>query len=391
MRKVILINLTVLTGLLWLADLFVTPAPVKTVKPFRAVNLREHGPGEDRVVSPSDTYMQGTQNLVQQPCSLRTDRNGFIIGPDREVTDSLRPDIIFFGGSTTECLFLAENERFPYLVGTMLASRNSNAPILVANAGKSGNNTWHSVIGLLTKGLPSRPDVVVLMHNVNDLSQLTKTGSYHRAPKSRAIIQQVFGSSLTPHEPTGIGSRLKHALTATGKVIAPNIISRLAHTAQEKKQSASSDEWADFRDVAGSFRFEDAVTDYEDALRLFIYSARSHGISPVLMTQFNRLTPDDSFTRSRFPTNAPFDYETTCGQYARFNDAIRQLAATENVPVIDLERMVAQDSTAIYDDVHLNAAGSRLVADSVSAHLTRIFPDRFVLGNNAPIPSDLQP
>ena len=54
---------------------------------------------------------------------------------------------IFFGGSTTECIFVEESKRFPYLL-TRILQRSDGTLINSLNAGVSGNHSMHSLLSL---------------------------------------------------------------------------------------------------------------------------------------------------------------------------------------------------------------------------------------------------
>jgi hypothetical protein len=54
---------------------------------------------------------------------------------------------------------------------------------------------------MIGKGIPQKPKHVVLMHAVNDLSTLSKTLSYWKAPDSRSLIQT--GNTPSHHSSLG--------------------------------------------------------------------------------------------------------------------------------------------------------------------------------------------
>ena len=72
--------------------------------------------------------------------------------------------IVFLGGSTTEQLYVSENQRWQSIL-----ERNFNGSVKIYNGGVSGNNIIHSTLNLVAKVLPLQPKYVVLMHNINDL------------------------------------------------------------------------------------------------------------------------------------------------------------------------------------------------------------------------------
>ena len=55
---------------------------------------------------------------AQKPYVLRVDRQGFIM--PSKIHDHPDLTIAFLGGSTTECIYVDEDNRFPYLVGRLL-------------------------------------------------------------------------------------------------------------------------------------------------------------------------------------------------------------------------------------------------------------------------------
>ena len=75
---------------------------------------RMKDPFVNRTVTPEDRYLKHTTGLRQDHFRFVTNRDGLILGPrDYSRQDSLQPcDILFMGGSTTECLFLHDSLRF---------------------------------------------------------------------------------------------------------------------------------------------------------------------------------------------------------------------------------------------------------------------------------------
>ena len=114
-----------------------------SLKTNRKLSLRENAPNLNTLIKPDNAFMMGTQNLIQKNFVLRTDNDGFIIGPRDFSRAKDKVSIIFLGGSTTECIHVEEELRFPYLV-----SLNLNVRVL--NGGVSGNHSIHSLMSLMT-------------------------------------------------------------------------------------------------------------------------------------------------------------------------------------------------------------------------------------------------
>ena len=60
--------------------------------------------------------------------------------------------------------------------------------VSVINSSLSGNNSMHSNLALISKGIERSPKVAVIMNVINDIGLLTKTNSYFDVPASRSII-----------------------------------------------------------------------------------------------------------------------------------------------------------------------------------------------------------
>ena len=80
-----------------------------------------------------------------------------------------------------------ENNRFPYLAGHLL-EEETQLKVNSYNAGHSGNNTLHCLNILLNKVVNLKPDIVVLMENINDLAILMYEKTYWNTNPSRSPL-----------------------------------------------------------------------------------------------------------------------------------------------------------------------------------------------------------
>jgi len=116
----------------------------------------------------------------------------------------------------------------------------------------------------------------------------------------------------------------------------------------------------------------EAGGEFSDNLRRFVAEARAAGLRPILVTPMHRVK---------------FDAEGNLTQeLAPYAAAMQKVAASENVPVIDLFSASATVFQALGDQgsldlnpsakdrVHFNAKGARLLAKSVAEQLTTIDP-----------------
>jgi lysophospholipase L1-like esterase len=359
--KIIGINTIILLVLIKIVDLFLPERNISTIQNnIQVIKLAEHLPNADFTIIPIDDYIAKTENLIQKPYRVRTDSNGFIIGPNNIINKNDSIEIIFFGGSTTECLFVDEENRFPYLVGEILSKKNGKQ-IIVRNAGVSGRNTIKSTIDLIGRGIPLHPRIVVLMENVNDLSQLVHTGSYFEGPNTRAIFLE---SEPEPEKP------YHQIFRSLKNIVFPNLYRLLKSIIRH--ETTTIDEWEGWK-LDRKIDYYYIEKQYTNAILSFINFARVYNIEVVLMTQCNRMNLNDSFivndsfnANNRLPPEL-FNY------YALFNEKIRDIARGEGILLIDLADRIPSNSNYIYDAVHLNNAGSVLAAEIIAEEIESKF------------------
>lgn len=315
----------------------------------RVLLLREHPPNLDSYAEPGADYLTSADGLTAQKFRFRTDEDGFITGPLR----GRKPvDIVFIGGSTTECLYVSEDKRFPYLVSQIL-TKSLGREVRSLNGGVSGNHTLHTLLYSIGKILKYQPKFVVLMENVNDLSLLSKSANYWQGPKTRQILQ---------NEPVAAFTTMNGLLTANTEYLLPNISRRVLTMIGGR---TAIDEFAGMRS-APPLPVDELAKRFHASLTGNVVLLKAWGIQPVLMTQFNRIVKSDEFIRTHYgvPDNMPFD--RFADYYAEFNQVIRRVASEQGAYLIDLDALVPKSNKYIYDAVHLNDIGSEFVARQVA-------------------------
>ena len=331
----------------------------------RGIILREWAPGQSLLLTPNDNYMNYTDGLVQKPYDISIDNDGFIESGNSKIekNDFLA---VFIGGSTTETLYVDEDERFPSIVERKL--REEFSPhFQTINAGVSGNNSFHSLLNFQAKILPKNPKYVILMHNFNDFALLSKTGSYWFAPETKNIIQ-IFNSDsslkMSVIKPNYIFRQLKNFFIPNlYEYLKPRLLSRLN----------TSDEFRDYREINIGKYSNEIVPMFDKSLRSFVKLSKIWGVKPILMTQFNRVSIDDPLFKKWIDSKGYRNQaQKFVDLYNSFNVVVRKVANDTNTYLIDLEAQVPKTSTYIYDIVHLNNTGSRLVGNIISRELLEI-------------------
>jgi hypothetical protein len=335
----------------------------------RYVKLRESRPLFSDVLIPPQNTMEISDSLVKKGYPFRIDANGFImpskIHPDPQLT------LAFLGGSTTECAYVDEENRFPYLAGRLL-EKKTGLRTDSYNAGKAGNTSLHSLDVLLNKVIPVKPDVAVMMHNVNDLAVLIFEKSYWTKNPYRSPLVEIKPSFKTAMKSIEESFHIMRDLY-------------LPHLSRQLKNfyyyvvghKFPVDEFKQARGHKIQIDKNRLVSEFSMNLQTFVDISRARKITPVLMTMANRLKdhPDafiQSLHRTTVESGTGLNYKDFKELFDLFNQTIRKVAAANNVLVIDLDRKVPKEKELMYDVVHLTDAGSKYVADVIAAELNPV-------------------
>lgn len=310
----------------------------------RYIVLRERRPDSDIPQTPSKDLVAIADGLQRKPYTFRADADGYIMPSQVHQKPDLT--VVFLGGSTTECMYMQEEERFPYLVGRTM-EKTMGLKVNTINAGNAGNNSLHSLLVLQAKVLPQKPQAIVFMECINDLNFLMTVGDYWTPSASRGIV---YDRDYGP---------VKRFI--------------LKYLAGRAPQEANHEE--DLADMSGKEQGIDTVSitaAYRKNLEHFIFLCRQHNVVPVLMTQFNRYsdTPKENLLRQMRGWNK--QYKSWHQAFMAMQNTLRTVAEEQKVAFIDLDVLVPKDKKYMYDGVHLNANGSALVAGLVAERLPEI-------------------
>ena len=333
----------------------------------RYINLREFPPLLDTVEIPQTKTIKAADGLIQKPYRVRTDSQGFIL----PYNHYKKPDftLVFLGGSTTACIFNEDENRFPYLVGNLL-EKETGKKVTSINSGVSGNNTLHCLDILLNKVMPLKPDAVIMMETINDLIVLIYDQTYWNHNLSKApIVDFALYKNL---------KGMKAITTLARDTFIPNLhvgIRVLSHKLFGKGQDPD-DEFAQERGKKRDLHPAAMVEEFKMNLQTFINICQARKITPVMMTQFNRLKddPDEKIRKmsQKFASDTNIPVSQFKEIYDKFNEAIVEVGKANHVMVIDLARLIPQKSEYMYDLVHLTPAGSLLAAHIISDHLQKL-------------------
>ena len=344
-KKYLLVLLFFIIGALFLAEKIsaLKNPEFNAYATSRYIRLKEH--------KPSFSGVLGEDKII-----FRTDENGFIM--PSKVHDDPDLTIVFLGGSTTECKAVREDNRFPYLVGRLI-EKDTRLKVNSYNSGVASSDSLHSIDVLLNKVMPLNPDMAVMMHNMNDLSILLYEGTYWNSNPTRTHLVVL---DLKPS--------FRGVLKQIKDLFFPNLYSALYVAFHPKTEP---DEFSHVRGKKINIDKAYLTSEFKMNLQLFIDICRIRDISPVLMTQANRFKddpgPEIMDSMKKLEEQNGITYKAYKEIYDLFNEAIRETGAENDVLVIDLDKYVPKEKEYMYDVVHLNDNGSRLVADVISESL----------------------
>jgi lysophospholipase L1-like esterase len=259
--------------------------------------------------------------------------------------------IAFLGGSTTYCAEVSSNEMtWPHLVWTGIQRHWPKADIDYINAGVPGYGTPALRQNLESRVAPLKPDVLVIYEATNDLS-----GNSYRLAQEQGVAES------RADEPTSWLSRNSLLVYLLHKNLS---IIRQQQKAEDNRPKAV----IDHDRLAAMFR--------ADLVALVEASKRVAKVT-VLVTFSSRLRPEQTPDARRAAAITSLHYmpsrqvEDIFEGFRRYNQVIREVAAEQNVMLIDEEDAIPADQVHYVDSVHFTDAGSARMALRVLTALAR--------------------
>lgn len=290
----------------------------------------------------------------QRPELSRFDARGFRtvdpIGP--KPPGELR--IVALGGSTTEDLWNASGRHWPWILEQRLSERDSGA-VRVLNGGMSAYATPHTLIRTALDVTELEADVLLVMHNINDL-----TAAYHAIAAGVALDGHYTAKYLL-RSYTGLRGESDVVWSRLARFVA----GRLAQPDRAPPTLAENDT------VLG-----EGVRIFQRNLRSIVAVARAHGIEPVLLTMpFSRSPEHFAIMQSgqvrigSVGVGQLPERERMFRDLARYNQATRELGASSGVRVVDMAEAGPWDDSLFVDTVHLSDEGSEVFATRLAERL----------------------
>lgn len=325
------------------------------VEPARAVQFHKRERNMVWRFTPSPQVMAG----VSPEARFTTNAEG-IRGQQWPARDRAYR-ILCVGGSTTECVYLDDARTWPALLMAALNSKHGSEgpkPVWVGNIGISGYDAKDHLKFVERSDLLRQIDCAVFLCGINDLQHalrdpelMTKLAPrWERSMNWRFVLdgylalRRKYGFVESMFEDR---QGLDYELRRKTRAVAP---------------------------VCGQLPdLTDAVSNYADIIKAIILKCRAVGVRPVFVCQptmwreglskqalasmWLGMTADGSF----------LSVERLREGIDRFNHALRDTCRAYGVECVDTSSMDGREDL-YYDDVHLNEAGARVMADLVAKH-----------------------
>jgi hypothetical protein len=327
--------------------------------PKRAIVLREFRPTLREYNSPAKEDAP-YDTVERKNYLLRIDDNGFIMPSKKYVNPDI--SLVFLGDSVTAELLVDEENRFPYVAGTLL-EKDLGIKINSYNASRIANHTLHSLDILLNKVIPMKPDIVIMSHTNNDVAIMLYEKSYWNNSPTRSVIFDMN----------------KYAVNNFFKIMRDRSIPNLARELRlagtrlrnfmKPKGAPEIDEFARMRGKKPHYDAKQMVEQYKMNLQTFIAICKIRKIVPVLMTMASRFKDHpEKNVLDRFKT-VIVSYQEYKHLFELFNETIREVARENNILLIDLAAAIPPEKEYIYDVIHYNNKGSLMAAGVIKDNL----------------------
>lgn len=256
-------------------------------------------------------------------------------------------DVVCLGGSTTEFKD-SEGLGWPERVQRDLQGEHANSTIQFHNQGKRWYTSLHSLINYQTNLRKFHPEIIVVMHSINDLLASADFSYF-----SHQSFRDDYGHFYGP-----LNRFLSH------DDFIPDILNTVGQLWNHQPRQVLND---------STFK---GLKAFEQNLNTIIDLAKLDGTKVILLTQptLYKANANGEERAAMFMLN--FEYvgegkkwslETVVRGISTYNNKVRQIAKERNVYLIDLEASIPKTLEYFYDDCHYTEKGFNLVSETVSA------------------------
>ncbi len=275
--------------------------------------------------------------------------------PFRKQPGALR--IVCVGGSVVYDTRVDMRGSWAYQLESLLERRLPDRQVEVINAGLPGRTSADSLVNLGLRVLPLDPDIVVLVHGVNDQKP-------NRYPGFQPDYSHWYRQQRVGEKPSLMIRIVDHSLFA-------------AHLRQRLKivmNPSLHDNWRGedlerFETVG-----EPGLNAYRRNLESMIAVARAQGAKVILCTVAHSIAEGNGDWSPASGSPCPLlHYHSTLtiegieDAFLRYNGVTRKTAEEFACPLVDWDRLMPRGARYFADDVHYSVDGASIAASHVAS------------------------
>jgi len=286
------------------------------------------------------------------------DQNGFRTIEPLEPRMDGEIRIVAMGGSTTEDVWNEAGIHWPLVAQCIL--RREGYPVRILNGAMSAYSTAHSLVRLQFSVLDrARPDIVLVMHLVNDL-----TVTYEAAAQ---------GKEVDPAYLVKFGQKWYTGEVGPSDVVVSRLFRAVSsRIGAQEIEFVSPSEWVYDLSIGEHY--------FRRNLRLLAYAIRDSGAEPIFLTmprssdpEYHRISAEE--VRLGMPGLGLFpEVDRFLRDFEVFNSAIRDKASRMGIHVVDLAQSVPDRRELFVDPVHFSTEGSLEMGKRVAEGLVARLP-----------------
>ncbi len=291
---------------------------------------------------PFDPFLQRASPVLEDTHTLAAEEGTF--------------RILTLGGSTTLGSELAPSDKYPAVLESILNARTGRS-VEVLNLGQNWYTTRHSISNYVTYGNMWEPDLIIVMHAINDISKSFSHPRWSIGP---------YNDRWTHHYAQGTDAA--HARAFEASLLEP-LRGRLSAWFSVLR----------LRDEDFPLSFYQSIVPFRRHLENLTHYARADGAQVMLLTQSSiyrdSMDPTELGVLFRGITHIEeVGFMVTgvpsTGSLARamaaFNEVTKSVALEEGTLMVDLASGVPPTLEYHFDDVHHTAVGARRVAELIA-------------------------
>lgn len=277
--------------------------------------------------------------------------------------------IFALGGSTTEDIQNGQNIHYCGEANKIFEQEFLNNKVRCINAGKSAFTSLHSLVRLQSDILPFKPDLITVMHNINDLTVNLypfdgryNYGNKYLTDKYAPIVdnQGFMWQFLSKFKAF---SYLDNKISKVRKLIG----SRPVHTLSDGQVVPGDTE---FVSEPIELPFKEI---FRSNLRSIAAIGKANGVKVVFLTQ-PAVFSDEKYFKS-FAYSGGLSYpqpDEFKRVFEEYNQVIKEVARDTNSPLIDLYALVGHNEQYFVDVVHTSPDGVRRVGELYANELAKL-------------------